>query len=124
MPSSGQITLGEIRVVLHLPLLPLRVRAELGGQKFRHLWCRCEARAGIEQQGAGAAGEDVFHGAGHLVARGPEDFRLDVGKAGMKFPPGLSAVCPRSPHTDGTRVLNRSSLRHITPLGMPVVPPV
>jgi hypothetical protein len=40
--------------------------------------------AGVEEEGAGAAGEDVFDGAGHLLAGGPDDLAETIGGAGVE----------------------------------------
>ncbi len=44
----------------------------------------CDGGVCVEEESAGASGEDVFDGAGELVARGPDDLGGDVGEGGME----------------------------------------
>ena len=53
-------------------------------QRLRHERCDdrgdFDAGAGIEQQRAGAPGQDILQGPGHLVANGPHHFAFSVGQ--------------------------------------------
>ena len=45
---------------------------------------RLDCRARVKEEGAGAPGQDILHGACHFIARRPNDFASTKGKARMK----------------------------------------
>src|SRR6185295_10782751 len=67
-------------ILLHLPALPGLVLPQLPGQQPGRFRGDLGAGAGVEEEGAGAAGEDVLDGARHLVTRGPDHLAGAVGE--------------------------------------------
>ena len=59
--------------------------AQFGGEQFGDGFGHGDGGVGVEEEGAGVAGEHIFHRAGHFFACGPDDFGGDVGQFGMEL---------------------------------------
>ena len=64
--------------------LPGLIATEFPGEQGCDAWCGLQAGAGVEEEGAGAAGKYVLEHASRLVAGGPDDLSGDVGQGGVE----------------------------------------
>jgi hypothetical protein len=64
--------------------LPGLIATEFPGEQGCDAWCGLQAGAGVEEEGAGAAGKYVLEHASRLVAGGPDDLGGDVGQGGVE----------------------------------------
>src|SRR5579875_606070 len=78
------ILLRQFSVRDDLSALPGGIFVELGGHEASGGGSGGDARAGVEEECAGAAGQDVFELAGHFVANGPDDFGAAEREGGME----------------------------------------
>src|SRR5271157_4159285 len=60
--------------------LPGLIATEFPGEQGCDAWCGLQAGAGVEEEGAGAAGKYVLEHASRLVAGGADDLGGDVGQ--------------------------------------------
>lgn len=74
------VALGDLGEVVDLLGLPGEIVAEFGGEEGGDLGCGAEGGVGVEEEGAGASGEDIFYSASHFEASGPDDFGGEVGE--------------------------------------------
>src|SRR5215210_3422500 len=70
----------QLAVGRHLGAAPGFIPPQLLGHQAGYRGRDLGAGAGVEEKGAGAPGEDVLDGTGHLVAGGPDDVADAVGK--------------------------------------------
>lgn len=75
-----KVTPCELLEVFDLFGLPSFILVEFLGHQGRHDGSCFAGSSGIEQEGAGATGEDIFDGSGHLVTDLPNDFGLLIGE--------------------------------------------
>jgi hypothetical protein len=80
---SGEIVEGEGAEGVELAGLPLGGGLEFGGHELGDAGSGFEGGAGVQQEGAGTAGEDIVEGACHFVANGPEDLAFEDGELGV-----------------------------------------
>ena len=83
--SPNQIPLRRFVKTRELLGLPAGIFAEFLGQNFGDFWGHANRCLSVEEQDARAAGEDVFDGAGHFHAHGPNDFGRDVWQFGIEL---------------------------------------
>ena len=95
---------------------PCRARCHQPGHVGRGLG----ACAGVEEEGAGAAGEDVLDRARHLVAGGPDHFAEPVGEARVERLRPLRTLFREARECDRVRAVDRPIHRGLH-LGGPAV---
>src|SRR5277367_1720142 len=82
--SLQRVLICECFKLGHLVLDPVFSVMQFFSHDARRLQCHCVCGLGVEEERACSACERIFHGARHLLPRGPGYFCTDVGKIGVK----------------------------------------